>query len=217
MMRYACNQYSQNGEDGIVAEIKRRIGVVYPCTFVEFGTGNGRDLSNTLHLADAGCSGVWIEQNEESYHKMMALAATFDGRVEGLHGTVGFGADDNLDAFLSRTRSPRDVDVLSIDVDSYDLQIWEACRDYRSKIVIIEINSGIPLGVRQVHGDGKQGASFTSMLELGEAKGYRLTCHTGNLIFVDAPLINKLGMPQGEIDDPNALFNDMWARWAAGK
>lgn len=228
-MRYRRNVYSQNGEDGIVAEIIDRIGVQHPGTFVEFGTGNGVDLSNSLMLAEYGWSGVWIEQNEESFKKTAALAEKFGGRVEALYGTVGFGHDDNLNVFLGKTKMPRDIDLMSIDIDSFDLQVWQALDDvdvidehcgrrcqFRPKVVIIEINSGVPLGVRQVHESGRtQGASFTSMVELAHGKGYRLVAHTGNLIFVDGGLAKRLDMPASELAEPDTIFNDMWARWAA--
>jgi len=217
-MRYAKNVYSQNGEDGIIAEIIKRLEIKQPGRCVEFGTGNGRDLSNTLTLIEKGWSGVWIEQNEESFYKAKALGDTFGGRVEVLHGTVGFtrcsAYDDTLDNFLGKP-FPREFDVLSIDIDSFDLQVWAATTEHRASIVVIEINSSIPVGVKQVHANGgPQGASFSSMLELGIEKGYQLVCHTGNLIFVDAKYRDKLGMEAFEIDHPASLFNDMWAKWA---
>lgn len=214
MLRFARNVYSQNGEDGIIAELIKRLEIPQPGTFVEFGTGNGRDLSNTLWHAERGWRGVWIEQNEESFGKAKALGDSFVPPLHTIHGTVGFGPTDNLDVFL-QGRLPFDFDLLSIDVDSYDLQVWDATVVHRPKIVIIEINSGIPLGERQMHGAGKQGASFTSMVELGKKKGYSLVVHTGNLIFVEDTLFPKVGLPEREVANPDLLFVDVWAKWAA--
>ena len=33
--------------------------------------------------------------------------------------------------------------------DSYDLAVWKSLKQFRPKIVIIEINSGIPPGIEQ--------------------------------------------------------------------
>jgi hypothetical protein len=216
--QFATPKHSQNGEDGIVRELVRQLEITSPGYFVEFGTGNGRDMSNTLYLAEDGWTGLWIEQNQASYVEMKALADSMPGKVHGVYGTVGFGLTDNLDVFLDRVDAPEQIDVLSIDIDSYDFQVWEVLRAHHAKIVIIEINSGVALGKEQVHNEAVeprlQGSSFTSMLKLGQAKGYRLICHTGNMIFVHESCAGKLDMPQSEIENPNSLFNDMWAKWA---
>lgn len=218
MMFYAKNVTSQNGEDGIIAELIRRLHLnKHLGSFVEFGTGNGRDLSNTYSLTERGWKGVWIEQNEDSYYKSKGVAELFGNRVQAIHGSVGFGAEDSLDAFLDRSHlSHKDViEVLSIDIDSFDLQVWEAFLRRRAIIVIIEINSGVPLGVEQIHANGgPQGASFTSMLALGKKKGYTLVAHTGNLIFVADEYADRVGLPAHELLDPNCIFNTMWSRWA---
>lgn len=216
-MLFAANRYSQNGEDGVIGEVMRRLGIGVG-SFVEFGAGDGRSLSNSLRLAEKGWSGVWIEANLESCQKAAELAQTFEGRIEVLHHAVTLEGDHRLDALLRATRVPRDVDLMSIDIDSHDLEMWQSIVDYRAKVVLIEINSGVPLGVEQVHGPGKEGASFTSMMKVAAAKGYQLVCHTGNLLFVDRArgLADKMRLPQPEVDRPTTLFNDMWARWADG-
>ncbi len=216
LMFFARNVHSQNGEDGIVAELVRRLGIAQPGTFVEFGAGNGVDLSNTLALAERGWSGAWIEANVHSAANAAQYVVDQALKVEVIHGVVGSRPDDNLDKMLASTKVPRALDVVSIDIDSDDLVVWQAIEEYRAKIVIIEINSGIPLGVESVHSfaDGRQGNSFTSMLKLARTKGYTLACHTGNLIFVDDALAPKLGLPQSERERPESIFNDMWAKWA---
>jgi hypothetical protein len=56
---YERKIYSQRGEDGILAEIFRRIGTG-GTFFVEFGAGDGSE-NNTAWLLENGWSGVWIE------------------------------------------------------------------------------------------------------------------------------------------------------------
>lgn len=226
LMQFAKNKYSQNGEDGVLCEIIRRLDIPEPGTFVEFGVGNGRDLSNTLRLAECGWSGVWIEQNEESFKKARTLSGTFGigMSVYTFHGSVGFEKHDNLDTFLDKLDlgylrrlprvNPSELDFLSIDIDSFDLAVWRATL-YKPKIVLIEINSGIPLGVEYEHvAGGKEGNSWTSMVKLGKEKGYAPVCHTGNIFFVRDELVSKLGLPQSEIDNPDSIFNPMWAAWS---
>src|SRR5450631_1054550 len=60
LTRYELRVFSQNGEDGIIAEILRRIGVSEP-HFAEFGIGEGRE-GCCVALADMlGWPGAFIE------------------------------------------------------------------------------------------------------------------------------------------------------------
>lgn len=105
---------------------------------------------------------------------------------------------------LSKTDIPYDFDVLSIDIDSYDYQVWKSITQYRPKIVIIEINSdAYPFDEQHIHSERYQGTAFLPMVQLGVQKGYTLVCHTGNLIFIRNDLFHHLGMP---FQEPKTLF-----------
>ena len=59
LVRHGAKCFSQGDEDGIIAEIFRRIGPRHR-TFVEFGAGNGLE-NNTAHLLLQGWRGAWID------------------------------------------------------------------------------------------------------------------------------------------------------------
>src|SRR5688572_13694008 len=59
--RHHAQVYSQNGEDGIIAEIFRRIGP-RSRTFLEIGIEGGSQ-NNTRLLLEQGWRGIWIEGN----------------------------------------------------------------------------------------------------------------------------------------------------------
>src|SRR5215470_12824028 len=59
LLRHGYKVYSQNDEDGIIAEIFRRIGATNR-TFVEFGVETGVEC-NTAKLLVEGWRGLWIE------------------------------------------------------------------------------------------------------------------------------------------------------------
>src|ERR1700751_2351439 len=59
LVRYGYKVYSQNDEDGIIAEIFRRIGTTSR-TFVEFGVETGVE-GETAKLLVEGGRGLWIE------------------------------------------------------------------------------------------------------------------------------------------------------------
>jgi hypothetical protein len=210
-LRYRRNIYSQNGEDGILRELLRRLPTQtkWVC---EFGTLDGKLHSNTFHLIESeDYSGVFIESDAVSYEQLLATAAEHPTIVP-LHRTVGVSGDDTLDAILSTTAIPTSFDVLSIDIDSYDYQVWETVKDYTPSIVVIEINSSIPpTRFDSIHGAGSsQGTGFLPMVALGVSKGYTLVCHTGNLIFVRndlASLYSDLIVPAEECYTPAWFFS----------
>ncbi len=181
--------------------------------FVEFGAWDGKHLSNTYRLLEKGWRGVYIEGDRERFEALRKNMAPFSDRVTVVNAFVSVTGENCLDRLLSDTSIRQDFDVLSIDIDSHDWQVWESLRNYWPKIVIIEINSHIPVGVYQVH-DGVHavGSSFSSMVSLGHRKGYTPVCHTGNLIFVRNDLVGKIGLPEHERRYPELLFDYSWVR-----
>ena len=184
---YRENIYSQNGEDGIIAEILRRLRISngYVC---EFGAADGKYCSNTFALIERGFRGVYIEYDEDLYKSLLDTCQKYPNMLP-IRLKVTTEGENTLDNILSRTPIPIDFDVLSIDIDSYDYQIWDSVKKYRPKIVIIEINGGIDPNARDIIPNPWQsGTGFWPMRALGESKGYNLICHTGNLIFVRSDL-----------------------------
>ena len=104
------------------------------------------------------------------------------------------------------TPIPRDFDVLSTDIDSNDLDVWESLTQYSSKIVVIEINSSILPGVFLRHSQWGNGNSFSSTLKVGASKGYTLVCHTGNLIFVRNDTVKYIRLPDYFKENPEMLY-----------
>lgn len=51
-----------------------------------------------------------------------------------------------LEKLLMDTPVPVDHDLLSIDIDSYDLDVWDSQTKDRPKSVCIEVNSSVPPG-----------------------------------------------------------------------
>jgi hypothetical protein len=184
-MMFRKNIYSQNGEDGILQELLRRLPsrTYWAC---EFGTLDGKEYSNTFRLVEReGYNAVYIEQDDAYYKQLLTTCKDYP-TILPLHRSVGYEGEDRLDMILATTSIPKDFDILSIDIDSYDYQVWKAVTEYSPRIVVIEINSSIPPTIPDhIHGEkGADGTSFLPMLRLGKSKGYTLICHTGNMIFV---------------------------------
>jgi hypothetical protein len=169
--------FSQNGEDGVLAEILARIGAPVR-SFVEFGVESGRE-GNCVFLADvAGWSGVFMEADETHFAELERKYRTAE-RITTLKAMVTPG---NVQELFERAGVPAEPALLSIDVDGADYWIWEALADYRPRVVVIEYNSALAPERRLVQprehdgwdGTDYFGASFGAIRALGESKGYRL-------------------------------------------
>ncbi len=180
----------------------------------EFGAWDGKHLSNTFALVELkNFKAVYIEGDQAKFKKLKETAKVFPS-IWPVNAMISSspGSTNSLDEVLSQTEIPSNFDVLSIDIDSNDLDIWESLTSYEPKIVVIEINSGIMPGVLSRHNKMHDGNSFSSTLKVANEKGYVLACHTGNCIFVRKELISKLNIPQRYVDYPELLFRyePMW-------
>jgi hypothetical protein len=164
--------YSQNGEEGVLLEVIKRLKLEIGCA-VEFGGHNGRYLSNTALLIDKGWSGKFIEADYDLWEQCCKNWHGND-RVKSICSMVNPG---NVGAFVDET-----CDVVSIDVDGLDYQIFQAM-EAKPKVVIIEIDSSIPPDADRFNSEG--GAGYLPMVKLAHEKGYFILCHTGNLVLVD--------------------------------
>jgi hypothetical protein len=207
--KYRKNVYSQNGEDGVIAELVRRIGLS-PSWTCDVGAWDGRYGSNCYALVKRGWPCLMIEANPNKFEYLQQLARRSGGRIKPVNAHVDFAEGPNsLDAIVERAQLPGRLELLSIDIDSYDYHVWRSFSQ-RPAIVIIEIGSAVPPGERYVFSGGTRLTSFTSMLELGQSKEYTLAAHTGNLIFVRNEDVPKLGMTAKELEQPESLFVRDW-------
>jgi hypothetical protein len=211
LLGYRRNVFSQNGEDGVVAEICRR-WELESGWFCEFGAWDGKYGSNTYALLRKGWKGVMIEGEPERFKALQATAQRHEGALWIEQAYVGYGGGENsLDQLLARTPIPRDFEVLSIDIDSFDYQVWQSLANYRPRLVIIEIGSSTAPGEEYVHREGaKRLTSFSAMLKLGQSKDYVLVCHTGNLFFVAREHVERLQIDPEVLAQPELLFIRDW-------
>jgi hypothetical protein len=211
LYQYRKNYYSQNGEDGIIREILKRLDIKNGFC-IEFGAWDGKHLSNTYYLVEiCGWKGLYIEGDPNKFADLLKNTMVLAGKIIPVNAYVGLKGESLLDCIIAKYNVQENFDLLSIDIDSYDLDIWKSVTKFRPKVVIIEIDSDIEPTLSRILPDGRAERSFANMLKLGHQKGYSLVCHTGNMIFVVNELVDKLNMAQ-ELSDPNKLFCDRWIR-----
>lgn len=194
--------FSQNGEDGVLAELFARVGVSSG-RFVEFGIQDGRE-GNAVFLADvAGWSGLFFEPDTDAYAQLYEKYA-HSPRIRTRQEAV---RPDKLDSVLQEEGFFNELDLLSIDVDGEDYWIWREA-SVRPRVVVIEYNAA--LGLRPIvqpptpwdsihvwDGTDAFGASLAALEALGRQKGYRLVyCELAgvNAFFVRSDVAERAGL-----------------------
>lgn len=199
----AARVTSQNGEDGIIQAIFERIGVKSRWC-VEFGAWDGRHLSNTWSLINqSGWSSVQIEGDER---KARQLSQRYMHRedVFTLNELIALEGENTLDRLLARTSIPTDPDLMVIDVDSIEWQIWESLIDHRPRVVVVEFNPSMPndlLYVQDPDPTLREGCSPAALVQLAKRKGYELVCiQDPNAFFVLAEDFLALDIPDNRLE-----------------
>lgn len=199
---FAGNVTSQYGENGIIAKVLEVINENDKWC-VEFGSWDGKNCSNTYNLiTEKEYSAVLIEGRPKRFKDLLK---TFEGnkKVIPLNAFVGFDEENSLDVLLKTTPIPVNFDVLSIDIDGNDYHTWNAVKDNKPKIVVIEFNPTIPSEVEFIQpADFKvtQGSSLLSIDKLAKSKGYELVCvTTTNAVFVDSRYFGLFGIEDNSV------------------
>lgn len=168
LRRYERRVHSQNGEDGIIAEILRRTGT--RGLAVEIGAHC--DYGNCYHLAEQGHPVLFIEREPDRLNRLAQRVHGPDVTFKREHIQI-----ENADRVV-----PANTAILSIDIDGNDYWIWQAL-SCTPDVVIIEFNLIHPPPAQKVvpydpdfcwDGTDFCGASLSALVELGKSKGYVL-------------------------------------------
>ena len=195
LLRYAnMHGTSTHGEYGVLNEIFRRLNIRQG-VLCEFGAWDGVRFSNTYNfIAQHGWTGVLMEIEPYRYEKLAWNAEGWPGirtfqtliHHDPKKGTL-------LDDFFDKVVMPKDFDLLSIDIDSCDYQVWDSLKRYSPKVVVVEADN-LDLDIIQdeniPHNKLGGATCFPPMKRLGESKGYTLAAYTYNLIFIRNDLVD---------------------------
>ena len=200
---YEFKIYSQNGEDGLIVELFARLRVKDPF-FVEFGAETGQECNTALLARNYGWNGVMIEGGEKSFAALRENYSKLP-RIRPVHAMI---TRENIVQLFEQNTVPKDLDLLSIDVDGNDYHLWEALREYHARVVIIEFNPAWVPPKRWVmqynaehawRHDNYYGASLESYTALGNKLGYALIGIDNNAVnafFIRRELLDIVGFAE---------------------
>lgn len=161
LTEYSSNTNSQFGEDGIIYECLRRMGLLKNGSAVEVGASDGRECSNTLYLRDVqGWTRVLIEADDILFGQIEDHPS--DHRI---HAALEATGSCSLDALLEGVS----VNFLSLDIDGNEYEILDKCH-IRLSLLCVEFNPTIPWQFDIT--SPALGASLSALCRLMPTKGY---------------------------------------------
>ncbi len=194
-------KFSEHGEDRIVEMIFNKLKPVNKW-FVDAGCASRRS-SNVFDLIEHGWKGILIDFEPIQLREMRELVKDKEG-VAVLDTFITPKKPNNLDRILHEQGVPKDFDFLSIDVDSFEYEIWKNLKDFTPNVVCIEVNQGNigdfetidyePSGTLWKYNKRKNawsGATAGLMNKLADEKGYDYLCWiVSNIFYVKRSFLN---------------------------
>lgn len=204
LAKYKKNNTSQDGEDGIIEEIFKRLGIIGG-TIIDVGAHDGKHFSNTFSLLQRGFSVFAIEKHPPRIESLYQIKKEYPNIVP-IHAQINMHKESpmHINNIICKNQIPRDVEMLSIDIDSIDYWVFKDI-EIAPKLVVVEIEGKYypldskihnPKGNRETNPPKNQ-TGFYPMYEVAKNKGYHFIAHTScNAFFLRNDLISKLNMPE---------------------
>ena len=190
--KFKFDEYSQNGEDGVINEILKRSFENKKLNVVEFGAGDIEKNSNKFYLIKNNKINfsVFIEMDQNLFRKLEKLKNEYK-QIIPIHNIVDFKAEseNTIDKILKKNNINNNIDIMSIDIDSYDLDVYKSIKEYHPKLLIIEAGRQ-KYGTLSVHTIDKNLNSFSSIFNT-ISKKYYLIFFNGNLFFLNKEFFSK--------------------------
>lgn len=161
---------------------------IFNKTFIDIGAGDGVDMSNTFQLVRENFNGCMVELNSSKFAKLSTIYRDFKN-ISLIKEKI---TPHNIEDFIKFIDIGYEVDVLNLDIDSYDYFVLEKLITLTEfKFLILEINSIFPLSVDftvtfdenfEWEENKFQGASISMMYKL-------LNLHNYSIIHIDRSFV----------------------------
>lgn len=198
----AANMYSQFGEDGIIDKIFEMVGTENRWC-LEVGASDGLFCSNTRHLIERGWNGILIEGDPEQFRRLVTNLLPNIICVEQM---VSVSGSSRLDAILERCEAPKDIDLVSIDVDGQDYYIFNSMVSYSPRVVIVEHSPEDEDFIPVLGGDGQAGRE--AIKKLLASRHYKTLIQTDtNTIAVRLDVFDRLKQFETNEQNPKENIN----------
>ena len=175
--------FSQFGEDGIIQRLIQTVPITHR-TFIEFGVEDFAESNCRFLLMNNNWRGFVLDSSERAVASMRSTSWYWK---HDLRAACAMLTRDNINDQLRASGFPRDLGLLSIDVDGVDYWLFEAITAFEPRILIVEYNATFgderaitvpyhPAFSRraQHYSDMYYGASLAALAHLADQRGYAL-------------------------------------------
>ena len=185
-------KYSQKYQDALIDFVFENIKTNEKPFCVEFGYNHDKIFKNNK----GNCTKLILDHNWDY------ILFDCHNENESINLYKHFLTSNNICEIFQRYNVPKEVDYISIDVDSIDLWLFEALlKEYKSKLFSVEYNPNFPIdrAITKIEnsnffeGDRLYGASLKALNLVAEKYGYTLIWVVDELdaFFVRNDLIKK--------------------------
>ncbi len=220
LLWFSKNHYSEVGQDGVIGEILRRLEIKVG-KFVEFGAWDGINFSNCRSLYERGWLGVFIESDSKRYQQLVKNYP--DDTIITVHSLVIPGGGktsiatetaDSLDNILELNcdfNFVSNIDLISVDIDGYDLEVVMQS-EARPKVFVIEGGTLVrpDLSVNNPNAGRNQQHSLSYICAAMKTKGYQIVAFNQDAFFVRCDLVSSIFPLNQDFLTPQKLYLDMW-------
>lgn len=218
--------YSQFEEDGIILYLLTMIGVDAG-TVAEMCCGSGKECMATNLILNHGYKGFLFDGSEANIE---AATQFFHAKKDCLlvkpELRCSWITTDNVNALLTSSGCPRDLDFFSLDIDGNDYWVWEAIEAISPKVCCFETldiapsNKSLTIPYDSNFDCWSQprelrdfrSVSLAAMVKLSRSKGYRLIGshkHGFNVFFMRDDIGNDF-FPEVSVVD---VHNNPWTKY----
>jgi hypothetical protein len=201
---------SQWGQDGVIKFIFDNIGRTNK-TFVEFG------FNQLSYFYDCGANTGYLKMIEG----WNGVLFDIDNQNTDINLYKEAITAENVVEIFKKYSVDKNVDYVSIDVDSIDLWIFKALiesEEYSPRVISVEFNTRFDIGISctvindpniRWKGDWVHGASVSALHKVGQKYGYILVAceHTLDAFFIRKDLVDEIP----DIENFRKYCNVLWA------
>jgi hypothetical protein len=199
--------FSQFGEDGIIQYLVNKVPIPNKI-FVELGVGDYTESNTRFLLMNDNWQGKIVNSGTKHIEFLHSeKAGDFCYRFS-IDPVSAFIDKKNVNAIITGFEIPKDIGLLSIDLDGIDYWIWQAITTISPRIVIVEYNStlGADFAItvpykkdfdrtKEHYSNMYFGSSLRALCILAETKGYQFVGSNSagvNAFFVRKDIVGKL-------------------------
>jgi hypothetical protein len=200
---YEFRAFSQWGEDGIIQYLVNNLNIEHK-SFIEFGVEDFFESNCRFLMMHDYWSGFVIDGSQKNIDKIKSSNYFFKYQLEA---KCSFITKENICDILEKSGLPKDLGILSVDIDGIDYFVFEQLSAWKPAIYIFEYNSlfgsTLPVSVpydpafqrTQKHSSNVYwGASLPAFDHLAVSRGYSLVgvnMAGSNAFYVRNDLLNE--------------------------